>query len=205
MFVTCTTMRLPTTEGSAPPHGQPPPSLWTWSVNLSSKHWPQFSSPERPWAPEVAAAAKPILSVSLTLKGLLFLQVAARPPWQTEGSFGSSTTSPDTASQDRTGFSTLPFPGQAQLGLQQSQYPVVQVPVAHAIGSVVIIVVVVVVVVIVGACTVGAKKDVEDIEDIEDVEDVGAGAGVGASTSAPSAVGNSPSSSGTLPLMSVRC
>jgi len=57
--------------------------------------------------------------------------VAAIPPMQTECTLGSHNTSPVLASQDLVGLITLPLPGHAQLGLQQSQYPVVHVPVIH--------------------------------------------------------------------------
>eukprot|EP00630_Chrysocystis_fragilis_P003068 CAMPEP_0197396712 /NCGR_PEP_ID=MMETSP1165-20131217/10151_1 /TAXON_ID=284809 /ORGANISM="Chrysocystis fragilis, Strain CCMP3189" /LENGTH=398 /DNA_ID=CAMNT_0042922567 /DNA_START=498 /DNA_END=1690 /DNA_ORIENTATION=- len=44
----------------------------------------------------------------------------------------SLSVAPVSASQDRTGRSTLPLPGHEHEGLQQSQYPVVYVPVTHS-------------------------------------------------------------------------
>lgn len=69
-----------------------------------------------------------MLKLGLTTKGLLSLQDAAEPPPQTEGTLLSVSFLPVCASQAKAGRLTLPLFGQEQLGLQQSQYPVVQVP-----------------------------------------------------------------------------
>lgn len=63
------------------------------------------------------------------------MQLAEGPPLQTDETSGSKRVSPVSASHERAGLLTLPFPGQAQLGLQQSQYPVVQVPVIQPGGA----------------------------------------------------------------------
>jgi hypothetical protein len=60
-----------------------------------------------------------------TTNGLLLEHDAAVPPWQTDATFASNSTLPVPASHDSTGLSTLPLFGHEQLGLQQSQYPVV--------------------------------------------------------------------------------
>mmetsp|Transcript_28949 Transcript_28949/g.72719 ORF Transcript_28949/g.72719 Transcript_28949/m.72719 type:complete len:158 (+) Transcript_28949:355-828(+) len=85
----------------------------------------------RPWLPLTAAAANPMLKLSETMKGWLFEQVVAVPPWHTDATLGSKSTLPVLASHERTGLLTLPLFGHEQLGLQQSQYPVVYVPVTQ--------------------------------------------------------------------------
>lgn len=82
----------------------------------------------RPWLPLTATAVKAKLKLSEYIHGALSEQVAEEPPSQTEPTFGSVSFSPVFASQVATGLCTFPLPGQEQLGLQQSQYPVVQVP-----------------------------------------------------------------------------
>jgi len=69
-----------------------------------------------------------MLKRGLTTKGPLSAQEAAEPPSQTEATLWSVSFSPVCASQAEVGWFTLPLFGQEQLGLQQSQYPVVQVP-----------------------------------------------------------------------------
>jgi len=55
------------------------------------------------------------------MKGALSAQAAEWPPSQTDLALASNRRSPVLVSQANVGLSTLPFPGQAQLGLQQSQ------------------------------------------------------------------------------------
>merc|ERR1719384_1803433 len=69
-----------------------------------------------------------MLSWRFTMKGLLSVHDAAKPPSQTEPRFGSLSFLPVRVSHDNVGAFTLPLFGQEQLGLQQSQYPVVHVP-----------------------------------------------------------------------------
>merc|ERR1719330_342659 len=72
-----------------------------------------------------------MLKRGFTRKGLLSVQDAAVPPSQTEATLASVNFWPVLASQDKAGRLTLPLLGQEQLGLQQSQYPVVHVPRTH--------------------------------------------------------------------------
>ena len=81
--------------------------------------------------PPTAAAAKPSETPSLYCQGWLLVQDAAVPPSQTEVTSGEVRTLPVSASHERTGVSTSPLPDHEQLGLQQSQYPVVYVPSYH--------------------------------------------------------------------------
>jgi len=59
-------------------------------------------------------------------------QAAAVPPSHTDLTVASNKGSPVLASHARIGLCTLPLLGHEQLGLQQSQYPVVHVPVIHS-------------------------------------------------------------------------
>jgi len=69
-----------------------------------------------------------MLNEGAATNGRLSEQPAEFPPSQTDFSFASARRAPVLASHDCVGALTLPFPGHEQLGLQQSQYPVVHVP-----------------------------------------------------------------------------
>eukprot|EP00443_Scrippsiella_acuminata_P054261 CAMPEP_0115569630 /NCGR_PEP_ID=MMETSP0271-20121206/105289_1 /TAXON_ID=71861 /ORGANISM="Scrippsiella trochoidea, Strain CCMP3099" /LENGTH=120 /DNA_ID=CAMNT_0003004155 /DNA_START=230 /DNA_END=590 /DNA_ORIENTATION=- len=120
MFVTWITIALSTKSACEPPHFCPSLDVCCLSINLSSKHWPQFDPPRgRASEPLTAAAAKPSATPSFTAQGWLSMQLAAMPPSHTLSASGSATVRP-CLSHARTGDVTLPLSRHEQLGLQQS-------------------------------------------------------------------------------------
>mmetsp|Transcript_28987 Transcript_28987/g.77455 ORF Transcript_28987/g.77455 Transcript_28987/m.77455 type:complete len:84 (+) Transcript_28987:239-490(+) len=73
-----------------------------------------------------------MLNRRLTMNGLLSAQLAELPPSHADFTLGSNNFSPVWVSHESTGLLTCPLPAQEQLGLQQSQYPVVHVPLIHS-------------------------------------------------------------------------